>query len=445
MSLENKIKTALKWSVLSKVAIQLFSWVLTFWTIRILTPDDYGLFALAMLIISFFYLINEFGLGPAIVVEEDLTEEKIRSAAGLIITINLVISLIVFFSAPLIAVLLEDQRVELVIQIISIQFIIGGFSVVPRALLVRRLDFKRKELIFFFRNLTAGVSTLVLAILGYGIWALVWGNLAALVISAVLLNLSEFHIPSFDFKKVKPMIKFGTNILVQRTVWWLYLEADIFIINRVLSTTLVGSYYTAKSLAAMPGDKIGQLVNEIIFAGFSKIRDNKPLVTQSLTRGIKMISIIMFPVYFGISSVSSELVHVLLGEKWLESILPLQILCIVFAFRIISVPFSEVLNALNHSKIAAQNTIIISVIVIASLVTGSNWGILGVCIAWGIGYMIAFNIVTHRGARYTGIGIRALIKILSRPLLCSCLMYAVYILYVYNYQLTCFSFINCLF
>ena len=425
MGLESKIRTALKWSVIGKVATQLIGWVLTFWTIRILTPDDYGLFALAMLSITLFNLINEFGLSPAIIADQDLTDEKIKSAYGLILTINTVICIIIFLLSPYISILLEDERLTLVIQVISVQFILGSLSVVPSALLIRQLNFKQKEFVFFAKNIMSGGLTLILALLGYGVWALAWGNLASLLTAAILFNLNTRYLPSFDFSKARSMLNFASKILTQRIVWWIYSEADIFLLKRVFSTSVVGSYYTAKSLASMPGDKTGGIVTEIVLTGFSKIRDDKELVCKSLTRGIKMMLLVMFPVYFGISSISQEFVYVVLGEKWIDSIVPLQILCIAFAFRTIQIPINEALNALNEVTLAAQNSIIIAVIVVSSIAIGTSWGLLGVSVAWLGGFFVSLLITIHRGGKFTGIGVRELIKILIRPLLCSCIMYGV--------------------
>lgn len=424
MSLEQKLINAIKWSAVSKFLSQLINWCFTFLTIRLLTPDDYGLFAIVLASLSLFALINEFGLGAALVQTKELTNEQIKSANGLIISINIVIfSIVLLISSPL-SVFLGDQRLASLLDMAAIQFLLSAPAVVPRSLLIRNIDFKNKEIIFAIKGFIAAFSTYILALQGYGVWSLVYGALLSSTFATFTLNIviKRFYFPSLSLAPIRPLLGFSINMLTQRTLWWLYTQADVFILKKIFTSSVVGIFFTAKHLASMPQDKLSAIINDIVLTGFSKIKDDIVKVRKQTLRLLSMLATIIFPIYYGIAATSEIFIPLLIGEQWLEAIKPLFLLCLIYPLRMLNAPIAEVLNALGFTKVNITGLIVNSTIMLTSILIGAQWGILGVCYAWIIGYSIAFVLFTIIASKHTGITLFSIIKSILPAFLSSVVM-----------------------
>jgi lipopolysaccharide exporter len=143
-------------------------------------------------------------------------------------------------------------------------------------------------------------------------------------------------------------------------------------------------------------------------------------------QAIRMLAFIAVPVFAAISALAPEAIHVLLGEKWLAAVDPVRILSLVVPLRMISAEFSEVLNARGHPVFMLGNIFILLIIVGPALAVGSiNGGTLGVCIAWAVGFPVAFAITTIRSQHYTLVSLGDVIQVLGRPLVGAAVMYIV--------------------
>ncbi len=142
----------------------------------LLTPDDYGLMASAMFLIGMLLLFHSFGLDTVLIQKKELADELLSSAFGAILLFCSFLSLCVVLTPPLVADYFGDDRIILILRVLSVQLVITAFATVPRVLLVRQLDAKKRELIFFLRNVSIGACSIMMALNGYGVWALVFAN-----------------------------------------------------------------------------------------------------------------------------------------------------------------------------------------------------------------------------------------------------------------------------
>lgn len=425
MGLENKVKSALKWSVAGKLVTQVINWVITIFVMGLLTPDDYGLMASATFLIGMLMLFHSFGLDTVLIQKKELSDELLSSAFGAILLFCGFLSLCVILTAPWVASYFNDDRIILILRVLSLQLIIIGFATIPRVLVVRQLDAKKRELIFFLRNVSVGVCTITMALYGYGVWSLVYANTFGFTLMAFLFQLwSPIKVwPSFNFKPLKDIYSFGIYVIFQEILIYCYKTVDVLILGRFVSMSLLGAFTAASQLASLPEQKFSMIVKEIVLSGFSKIREQTELVRESISKAIRIISVSVFPIYFGISAVAPEIVITLWADKWVSMILPLQLLTLVFPLRILHSPINELLNALAMPKVYLESLMILCVLLTISILIGVNWGMTGVCYAWLIGYPIAFFITLTRSGKYTGITPIVFIKSIYRSFLASLLMY----------------------
>ena len=177
MSLRDKVVRGLYWTGGTRLLGQAVTWLITIVVIRLLTPDDYGLLALAAVFVGFLFVLAEAGLGAALVQAPQLDDTKLRAIFAAVILVNSIFTAALIVAAPLIASFFSDSRLASVLQVLSAQLLLSIFAVIPTAILTRSLDFRRLSLIGLIASICGSLCTLALALSGYGVWSLVAGSL----------------------------------------------------------------------------------------------------------------------------------------------------------------------------------------------------------------------------------------------------------------------------
>jgi teichuronic acid exporter len=426
MSLRAKVASALRWSIGGRLAAQALSWVSTLLVIRLLHPEDYGLMAMAMSVSALAMVLNDVGLTSAIVQKSDLRDDDIPGLLGATLLCNGALFALLFITAPWIARYYQSSELVSIMRVLALQFPIQSFGLIHASLLVRDLDFKTKSLVEAGALLTGSVSTLGLALAGFSVWALVFGALITAGLRSLgfsLLSPRRYR-PSWRLVRVFPIVKFGGAIVAQRLVWWLYSQLDILLLGRLYQADAVGIYSIARQLAALPHDKVGAVLNQVTLASFARVQHDASRVRSHLMQATRMLAFIAVPVFAAISALAPEAIHVLLGRRWLAAVDPVRILALVIPLRMISAQISEVLNARGHPVFMLGNMFILLIIVGPALAVGSiHGGILGVCIAWAVGFPVAFAITTVRARHYTLVSLGDVVQVLARPLVGAAVMY----------------------
>lgn len=430
MSLRSKALTALKWAAISRFTAQLFSWAITIYVIRLLTPGDYGLMAIAMIFVALLMVVGELGLGSALI-QRQVTDIKIqRQVFALVIIVYGLFYLALFFASPFIASFFNEPKLTIILQVLSSVFIILIFSVIPQSTLERELEFSHKSIAELTGALAGSICTLTLAYNGYGVWSLVVGFLLNYFIMVLGLNLIRpfLHWPDFRFSESKNIFIFGWLVTLERIIWYIYSQADTFVIGKVLGKKITGYYSVAIHLASLPLQKVSGIFNQVAFPAFSQIQDDLSQTAYYLLKYFRLMSYIAFPTFFGMSAVSQDFVLGVLGEKWTQAILPMQLLCIIMPLRALENMLPAVIRALGKQKVNIVNLGIAGIIMPIAFWIGTQWGIVGVSIAWITAYPMVFTLVMLRSLHHCGVGFLQMLNCILKPFLFSAAMYLVIIL-----------------
>jgi teichuronic acid exporter len=387
--LDRSLMHGVAWTGALKWATQLFSWAATLIIARLLTPEDYGILVMANVYLGFVSLVNEFGLGPAIIRQRDLTEDQISAIGGVSIGLSLALMLVSAVVAGPVAAFYEESAVRWVIIALSFTFLTTGLRVLPRALLTRDLRFKRVAAIDAVESISSMLITLVLAALGFRYWSLVLGGVLSSLLAtvcAIRWRPHRRHWPR-DMASVRPSLLFGWHIVVSRFAWYLYSNADFAVVGRMFGKTNAGGYGFAWTLASIPVTRISALVNQVTPAIFSAVQDNREQLARYFLRLSEGLALITLPFSVGVSLVAREFVIVALGPEWRPAIVPLQLLAFYAGFRSITTLHPQILAAVGRSRDQMRYSIL-ALIVIPPLfyIGGKLGGMSGVAWAWIIGY-----------------------------------------------------------
>lgn len=428
--LKNKTLQGLMYLGVGKGAGKLISFVNTLLLARLLTPEDYGLMAIVMVIVGFIGFFNEIGLGSAIKQRLDINQTQLNGCFTLALLISSALYLALYFASPAIASYYEHEVLTDVLRFIALTFIIGAIATVPDALIAREMRFKIYAGIEFVMILLQCAITLVLAWFGYQVWALAWGFVASQLFKTIcILYFSNWRPSRFgNIGAATDLMKFGATVTYSRLTWYFYNNAKTLIIGKVLNPQQLGVYSMAATLAALPTSHITSMVIQIASPLFSKMQQDLTRLDNALRRLTSGIALIGFPVMAGMALTASELVPVLLGPNWLEAIFPLQILCILGLFKSVDPLITQAFISIGKANITARYTSLCAVVIPISVYFGAVYGgLVGVAIGLVISYPLSSIYLFYAARIHLDFSMRRYLKALQTPVE-ACIWMAVLVL-----------------
>lgn len=418
-----------RWTVAARVGLQLLTWPITILVIRLLDPSDYGLLAMATVTIGFIALFSEMGLSIALVQADTLSEDGMRAACAAILTCNLGIALALVLLAPLAAAWFGEPDVVSVMRVLTLELAVASLAVVPQAQLERQLRFKDISIAFMAAGASGAVVTLVLAILGSGVWSLVFGNLTVAFVRSALIVFFHGRIvpPSFRYglKPIRGLIHFGGHVLAGRALWYWYGQSDQVILARLLHATILGYYSVAAQLAMLPVSKAMEVVNRVALPVLSRMRADHSALRGMHVRLIGLVATYAFGTCWGLAAVAPEFVAIVLGEKWDTAALPLMLLAAIAPLRMLSALNNTVASAVGRPQASTVELAFAALVVPAAVLAGA-WldGLQGACQAWVAVYPVVYALSNALTCRAVGNSkVRALLA-LAPPALAGAVMWA---------------------
>ncbi len=209
---------------------------------------------------------------------------------------------------------------------------------------------------------------------------------------------------------------FGGYVSGSRILWHIYSNADIFIGGRFLKSRELGAYSVALNLSSIPLDKFTPIINQVAFSAYSIIRDERNRVTGNFLKSVRIVSLVVFPVCWGIAAIAPEFIA-MFGSKWKEAILPIQIMSLIMPFRAVGTLLAPVLQGIGSPRVHFFNVTIMTAIFIPLFLFGIKWGIIGLSISWLAGYAAAFVWICSRSMRAIGVRMAEFISAMSTPVI----------------------------
>lgn len=388
-ALDKAIVGGMAWTAAAKWSGQVVQWGTTLVVARLLTPADYGLVGMAALLLGLITLFSEFGLGTAVVTFHDLdahqraelhTVAVLLGVLGFLISCGLAVPMGLFFRAP---------KLPLVVVVTATGFLVVAYRTVPYAMLEKEMRFRLLAALDGVQVVAQAIGTLVLAVFGFGYWALVIGGLAGKTVSAFLPFVYEpvgFSLPRW--KSIERELRFSWHVIGGRLCYYGYDSADMVIIGRILGQVPLGAYSLGYTLAHAPAEKLAMVTNRVALSLFAAVRTDLVALRRYLRNLTQGISLLIFPAGVGTVMVAPEFVHLVLGKKWEGAIVPLQLLSLYASFRAIRTLLSPLLNALGEPRLVMKNNLVMLLVLPGCFYIGSHWGTTGVAACWVLIYPV---------------------------------------------------------
>ena len=389
-ALDRSMLSSLAWTGVAKWTVQALSWASTIVIVRLLSPSDYGVVGMAGAFIAMLQPICDLGIGAAIVQGRQLTAHQIARLNGFAVFMGLACAVLTALMASPIAVFFHEPVLETAVRVMGLSFLGGAFRVVPTALLVRDMAFRRLAFIETTEALVLTLTTLGLALAGVGYWALVIGPVTARTIgSALAVHARPFRIAlPKPFTRISDTVAFGAWVAASSLAWYVYANADRVIVGRILGEAALGAYSIGITLAAMPVEKISQLYQRVAESIIARVQGEPPAVARYLLGISEGVSMITFPVSIGLALVADQFVEVVLGARWALAVTPLRFLAAAAALRSLDPLLAQILVATGHVKQNARSMLIAALLLPGAFLLGARWGLAGVAAVWLVGYPV---------------------------------------------------------
>lgn len=406
-NVKNQVLTGIKWSLFGKLVAQIFSWIVTFTVIRILTPEDYGIIELATAMISLGVALGVSGFSDVLVqkkTHDSLLCSQVLTVAALF---NVSLFLLLFFTAPHVAQWYQIPALTSVIQVLSINILLISLTVVPAGILKREMNFKKLALLQMCQAITNSITTLILALSGFGYWSIAVGSFSGMFVFALLLNVfskTTFKLTT-NFQGFGHYFQFGMFTIVNRFLNFIFLKADVLIIGKLLGTSQLGYYSVGSQLANLPLEKVAQSLNEVSYTGYAKVKNDQSAIAYYFIQSSKIIALLAFSVFWGMASIAEPLINIVIGGKWLSAAPILQILALVMPFRIYQLAVHSAIAGIGFPKFNTKNLSVLCVLIPSTVYIGLQWGLIGAAIGWALGYMVFFIWMIIRSLNFLNVNI----------------------------------------
>ena len=408
---EDTIKSV-KWTALEKVSVQGIQFFLGLIMARLLTPEDYGTVGMLAIFIAISTTFIDSGFSNALIRKIDRTESDYCTVFYFNIVIAIVCYAILFIAAPWVADFFHIPLLCAILRVQSISLVLNSLMAVQVARLTIDLDFKALAKRNVFASIVSGIIGVMLAYIGWCVWALVTQALVGSFISLVFIWIYCKWIPrqGFSRESFKYLWGYGSKLMASGLLHTIYTNLTTLIIGRYFSSKALGVYSRGTQLASYPVNITNDVLGKVTFPILAKIQNDEVHLIHVYRKYICVTSMIIFFGCVLIAAVAKPLVLFLLTAKWAECIIYLQIFCFAIMFDHICRINLNLLEVKGRSDLFLRLEIIKKTISIAILFASIPFGVIGICVSKVIYTQIAVFINTYYTGKLFNLGYIAQIK-----------------------------------
>lgn len=348
-----KIISNFIWRFAERSGAQLVTFIVSIVLARLLLPEDYGTIALVTVFTTIMQVFVDSGLGTALIQKKDADDLDFSSVFYFNFVVCIVLYLVMFFAAPFIASFYDIPELTPVVRVISLTIIISGIKGVQQSFVSRNMLFKR----FFYATLGGTIFSaflgVAMAYAGLGVWAIVVQQLSNTAIDTLILWITVKWRPKliFSWNRLKGLLGFGWKMLCSSLLDTVYNNLRSLLIGKVYSSSDLAYYNEGKKFPNLIVTNINTSIDSVLLPAMSKEQDDKDRVKNMTRRSIMVSCYIMAPLMIGLSCCASNIVVVVLTDKWLPCVFFLQIFCITYMFYPIHTANLNAIKAMGRSDL----------------------------------------------------------------------------------------------
>ena len=391
MSLKRSIKKGVFYTGVSKYLGVLLTISIGVILARLLRPQDFGIVAIVTVFVTFFNNLGSMGLGMAVIQNQNLDKNDVKHIFTLSLIIGLGLAISFFLLSGIIADFYNTNELITVIRVLSIAVFFFSIQIVPKAISQKALLFKKIGIITVVVQLTTGIIAIFLAYNGWKYYSLVIKSVLDAFFSFILFYYFAPIKIIFPLKK-DPLLKISRFSAFQFSfnfINYFSRNSDNFLIGKFLGTSTLGFYDMAYRLMMMPVQNLTHVITPVLLPVLSEIQDNRKLVYSSYLKVVRLLAIIGFPLSVFLYFSAEDIIFIMYGNQWDNSIPVFKILALTIGIQMILSSSGSIFQVLDRTDLLFYSGLLSAIIMVSGILYGVFIG--GTLESIGFGLLVAFN------------------------------------------------------
>ena len=357
---------------------------------RLLTPKDYGLVAMAAVVIAFVDIFKDVGLTTATVQRKDITHRQVSMLFWINLLLGGVIALVLVAIAPGVAAFYHEPRLIAITRVLSVSFVFGGLTLQHQALLRRRMQFGTLALLEIASSIFGVAVGVVMAAFGRGYWSLVGMTVGATAANAAGVWLVVPWKPGLPRRGsgTRPLLKFGSNLLVMDVAGFFARQTDMFLIGRFWGPAPLAFYQKGFNLLMQPLGQINAPLGAVIEPALARVQTDPARLRRYFLSSLEIICGMSLPLVVFVAIFAREMVSLLLGSAWMDCVPIFRFLAPGAAVGVMMTSWGWLLIALGQARKYRQTGLASALVIIVSFIIGLPYGAKGVAAGYSCAILL---------------------------------------------------------
>ncbi|WP_271782587.1 lipopolysaccharide biosynthesis protein [Aquimarina algiphila] len=400
--LKRKTTIGLVWSSIDKFSTLMIQFILGIVLARILLPEDYGLIGMIAVFLAISQSLVDSGFFTALVQKKDVNTNDYSTIFFFNIIVGVILYGILFMGAGFIGGFYETPILADIIKVIGINIIIASTTIVHRAFLTTKIDFKTLAIINITSALLGGIVGIYLAVNGYGVWTLVYQSIVRSLSIAILFWILNQWKPSliFDRQSFNTLFGFGSKLMISGLLKIFFKNIYLVIIGKIYKAEELGYFTRATLFKEIPSTLVTTILQSVTFPVLVKVIDEDSKVKNLLERSVKLTGFILFPIITTLLFFAKPIIVVLITNKWLPTVVLLQILSLEIIFHPLQYINLNFLNAKGRSDLFLKLELIKNMLTVIAILATYKFGLIPLSISYVMVSFLGFFINTYYTKKY---------------------------------------------
>lgn len=396
-SVRKNLSSGIFYTAISKYSNVVLQLVIGAILARLLSPEEFGIVAIVTVFVVFFNLLSDFGFGPAIIQNQNLDDKDIKSIFSLSIGLGFLLAGIFYFLADLIASFYDQQELVNISRLLSLAVLFYSFHAVPKALILKKLRFKQLSIINVSIQIVTGTIAIILAFKGFSYYALVIKSILDGFLNFIayfILNPIQVTL-QIKRKSIIKIAHFSAFQFLFNLINYFSRNADNILIGKYFGLASLGFYDKSYRLMTMPVNNLTHVITPVLLPILSTHQNDKQYIYKAYCKVAKLLAIIGFPLSAFLYFAAPEIIYIVFGAQWSNSIPVFKILGLTVGIQMVLSSSGSIFQALGRTDLLMISGLLSSFFMVGFICYGIFIG--GDLEAVGYGLMAAFSINFFQG------------------------------------------------
>lgn len=397
----NITKKGMFWSLTENLSKQGIHFIIGIILARLLSPSDFGLIGMCTVLVALGTTFVESGFGIALIRKKDCTDTDYNTVFYFNLVVSVLFYTILYFTAPLISRFFNQPQLIAIIRVLGLVIIIGAFNIIQRTILTKEVNFKLQTKITILSLIISGAIGIACASVGLGVWSLIFQSIALSFFGVCFMWIFNQWRPRlvYSWKSFRELFAFGSNLLITDLIETLYKNAYYIVIGKFFSSASLGFFTRAETTVSLVTNNIVNTVKRVSYPVLAKLQDDEMELKKMYRKLVKNTMLVCCTLIFGMAAVAEPLIVVLIGEKWVPSVINIQLLCFAGIFLPLTIFNLNGINVKGQSKLYLKLQLTNKFMAIPVILVGIFYGITPMLIGFIVLAILYYMINVHFSAK----------------------------------------------